>query len=144
MEMSAALQVALFIASVLFILLAVCVIPIAFLAWRQLAHLAIAAEQQRAALHLLLQDGRELVRNVSDFVKRANQQMDNVDKVVHTAEQWTERADRIVNEVSSAIEPPVLSVVRNINLLRAGMSVFLRVLTHSGQNKLEGKGKEHV
>jgi len=144
MGMSTALQVALFVASVLFILLAVCMMPIAFLAWRQLAHLAIIAGQMKADLYLLLQESRELVRNVNDLSKRANQQMDDVNKVVHIVEHWTERVDRIANEVSLAIEPPVLSVVRNMNLLRAGVSVFLRVLAHSGQNKLEGKEKKHV
>jgi uncharacterized protein YoxC len=144
MEMSAALQVVLFIASVLFILLAVCMMPIAFLAWRQLAHLAIAAGQMKADLYLLLQESREMVRNVNDLSKRANQQMDDVNKVVHIVEHWTERVDRIANEVSLAIEPPVLTVVRNMNLVRAGLSVFLRVLAHSGQSKLEGKEKKHV
>lgn len=144
MGMSTALQVALFVASVLFILLAVCMMPIAFLAWRQLAHLAIIAGQMKADLYLLLQESREMVRNANELSKRVNLQMDDVNKVVHIVEHWTERVDRIANEVSLAIEPPVLSVVRNMNLLRAGVSVFLRVLAHSGQNKLEGKEKKHV
>jgi len=144
MGMSTALQVALFVASVLFILLAVCMMPIAFLAWRQLAHLAIIAGQMKADLYLLLQESREMVRNANELSKRVNLQMDDVNKVVHIVEHWTERVDRIANEVSLAIEPPVLSVVRNMNLLRAGVTVFLRVLAHSGQNKLEGKEKKHV
>jgi len=142
--MSNALQVVLFIASLTFILMAACLIPIAFHVRRQLKRLAHTVEHLKSNVQVLLRDSNELVRNVNMLSNRASHQMDDIGKVVHTVHQWTERADRLVNEVGSAIEPPVLSVVRNMNLIRAGMAMFLRVLFHPSKNKIIKKEEEHV
>jgi uncharacterized protein YoxC len=145
MEMSTVLQVALFLASVAFVVLAACLVPIAFQARRDLEHLALTAMQLKAKLEVLVEDSRELVRNVDVLSKRVNQQMDEVDQVVRTARQWTERADRLVNEVGSAIEPPVFSLVRNIKLLRTGATTFLQALFQSNQNNNQTRQeKDHV
>ena len=144
MEMSTALQVVLFIASLTFILLAACIIPIAFHVRRQVKRMAHTVEHLKSNVQVLLRDSRELVQNMNVLSNRASQQMDDIGKVVHTVHQWTERADRLVNEVGSAIEPPVFSVVQNMNLIRAGMAMFLRVLFHPGKNKKIKKEKEHV
>jgi uncharacterized protein YoxC len=106
LEMSAALQVALIFASVALIVLVVFLIPLALQVRRQFEQLALSVEQSKAKLEILVQDSGELFRNVTDLSQRANQQMDSVGKMVNIAQQWTERADRIVNEVGSAIEPP--------------------------------------
>jgi len=142
--MSAALQVALFAASVLFVLLAACLPPVVFLIWRQLMHLSIVAERLEADLRLLMQDSRETLRNVNDFSRRANQQLDDVNKVIRIAEKWMERADRLVNEVGSSIEPPVYSAIRNVNLLRTGAAAFLNALWHHNQHNQTQKEKDHV
>lgn len=133
--MSTALQVVVFIASLTFILMAACIIPIAFHVRRQLKRLAHTVERLKSNVQVLLRDSRELVQNVNALSNRASRQMDDVDKVVHTVHQWTERADRIVNEIGSAIEPSVFSVVHNMNLIRAGITMFLRVLFHPSKNK---------
>jgi uncharacterized protein YoxC len=142
--MSAALQVILFLASLAFIVLVGCIIFIAFQVLRQLQHLVLTVEQLKANMQVLLEDSRELVRNVNELAKRANQQMDDMGKVVRTVQQWTERGDRLVNEVGSAIEPPVFSLVQNLNLLRAAVTTFLKVLLHPHQYKQTKKEKEHV
>jgi methyl-accepting chemotaxis protein len=126
--MSTALQAALFVASLTFIILALCILPVAFHLRRKLEQLVITAADLKEKLQLLVEDSHEMVRNVTELSKRANQELDEVSRVVQTARQWTERVDRLVNEVGSAIEPPVHSVVRNINLFRAGVTTFLQVL----------------
>jgi uncharacterized protein YoxC len=137
--------VVLFLASVAFIVLAACIIPIAFQARRRLAELVLTAELLKPKLEVLAQDGRELVRSVTDLSKRANKHMDDVGKMVSTAHQWTERADRIVNEVGSVIEPPAFALVRNMNLFRTGATAFLRTLFHPNQNNNQTKQeKDHV
>ena len=54
--MSAALQVALFVASVAFIVLVVCLIPIAFQMRRKLEQLVIAAEELKEKSQALVED----------------------------------------------------------------------------------------
>ena len=132
--MSVALQIALFLASLAIIALAACVIGFAVVARRQLAQLVSSAEQMKADVQALLQDSRELVRNVNDMAKRASEQMDDVSEIVQTVQQWTARADRIVEGVGSVIEPPIFSLVRHASLLRTGVGAFVGALFHSNQH----------
>lgn len=142
--MSVTLQVALFIASGLFVLLAASLIPVALLALRQLGRMTLSVDLLKGDLQLLLHESRELVRNVNDLSKQASRQIEDMGKVAHTAEQWTERLDRLVNEVGAVIEPPVYSAARNMNLIRAGVSVFMRVLAHGNNNIIKEKERNHV
>ena len=142
--MSTALQVALFVASLTFIILALCIIPVTFHLRRKLEQLVITAADLKEKLQLLVEDSHTMVRNVTELSKRANQQLDEVSRVVQTARQWAERADRLVNEVGSAIEPPVHSLVRNMNLFRTGIATFLQVLSHRNQHNQTKKESDHV
>ena len=142
--MSTALQVALFVASLAFIVLVGCLIPIVFQVRRKLEQLVAATEELKIKAQALVEDSHEMVRNVTELSKRANQQLDEVSRVVQTARQWAERADRLVNEVGSAIEPPVHSLVRNMNLFRTGIATFLQVLSHRNQHNQTKKESDHV
>jgi len=128
MQMSAVLQVALFFAAIAVVVLVACLIPLAFQARRQLEQLVVTAGQLKADLEVLVNDSRELMRNANTLATRVNQQMDDVEQMVCTARQWTERADRLVNTLGAALEPPVVAVVRNLNLLRTGATTFLQAL----------------
>lgn len=139
-----ALQVALFLASITFIVLALCLIPIAFHLRRKLEQLVITTADLKEKLHILVQDSHEMVRNVTQLSKRANQQLDEVSVVVQTVRQWTDRADKIVNEVGSVVEPPVHALVRNTNLLRTGIATFLQFLSHRNQQNKTTKESDHV
>ena len=142
--MSTALQVALFVASLTFIVLALCIIPVAFHLRRKLEQLMTTAADLKEKLQVLVEDSHEMVRNVTQLSKRANQQLDDVSQVVQTARQWTERADKIVNEIGSAVEPPVHSLVRNMNLFRTGIATFLQFLSHRNQHNQTTKESDHV
>ena len=130
MQVSEALQVALFAACAALVLLVACVVPILFQAHRRLEQLALAAGRSRAKLDLLADDSHELVRNLSRLADRATLQLDEIDSVVQTAKRWMGRADLLENAVGSTVEPPVFSAVRSMSLVRAGMNGFLRVLLH--------------
>lgn len=125
--MSTALQVALFAAALAFTVLVICLVPIIFEARRKLEQLVSTAAELKEKVQALVEDSHEMVRNVTEISKRANQELDEVGHVVQTVRQWTERADRLVNEVGSAIEPPVHSIVRNMNLLRPAPPHFYRL-----------------
>jgi uncharacterized protein YoxC len=142
--MSIALQVALFFASMTFIVLALCIIPVAFHLRRKLEQLVITTTDLKEKLNILVQDSHEMVRNVTQLSKRANQQLDEVSIVVQTVRGWTERADKIVNEVGSAVEPPVHLLVRNMNLFRTGIATFLQFLSHRNQHRQTTKESDHV
>jgi uncharacterized protein YoxC len=142
--MSTALQVVLFIASLAFIVLALCIIPVAFHLRRKLEQLVNTAADLKEKLHVLVEDSHMMVRNVTDLSKRANEQLDEVGEVVQTVRQWTERADKIVNEIGSVVEPPVHTLVRNVNVFRTGIATFLQFLSHRNQHSQTTKESDHV
>jgi uncharacterized protein YoxC len=144
LNMSITLQVALFIASVAFIALVACIIPIAFQARRHLEHLVHSSDHLQAKIEILLQDSHEMVEKVNDISLWANEQMDGMGKVLHTIQQWAERGNRFANDVESVIDPPILTLIRNINLLRKGATGFLKTLTRSNGHDLTKKENEHV
>jgi uncharacterized protein YoxC len=129
-QLSAALQVALILASVAIIGLVACLIPLALQARRQLDELALIAGQLKTNLDALIHDSRELVRNANELTTRASRQMDEVDQVVGTVRQWTERADQLVDQVGAVVEPSVFSLVRNMNLIRTGVTTFIQAFLH--------------
>ena len=129
------------------ICLTVCAIVFGLEAWRQWKQLALAAQETKAHVEILVQHSHELIRDVTDISKRVSQQLDEVEQVVHTVRQWTERADRLVDEVGSAIEPPVFSAVRNLNAFRKGATIFLQSLFHFNQhqsNEQHNQEERHV
>jgi uncharacterized protein YoxC len=142
--MSTALQVALFLASITFIILALCIIPVAFHLRRKLEQLVVTTTDLKEKLHVLVEDSHAMVKNVTDLSKRANEQLDEISVVVQTVRQWTDRADKIVDEIGSVVEPPVHSLVRNTNLLRTGIATFLQFLSHRNQHSKTTKESDHV
>jgi uncharacterized protein YoxC len=129
--MSVVLQVALIMASLAIVVLVACLVPLLFLSWRQIKQLALTAESLKISLESLILDSRGLVRNAKHLSERADQNLENINHVVHTVDQWTQRADRLVNELGSAIEPPVFLLLRNVNRIRTVISTFfLRLLPH--------------
>jgi outer membrane murein-binding lipoprotein Lpp len=142
--MATALQVALFVASLTFIVLAICIIPVAFHLRRKVEQLVITVGQLKDKLEALAQDSHAMVRNVTELSKRANQQLDEVGHVVQTARQWTDRADKLVNEIGSAVEPPVHSLLRNMSLLRTGFATFFQFFSHRNQHNQTTKESDHV
>jgi uncharacterized protein YoxC len=142
--MSIALQVVLFIASITFIVLALCIIPVAFHLRRKLEQLVVTVGQLKDKLEALVEDSHTMVRNVTELSKRANQQLDDVSRVVQTARGWSDRADKLVNEIGSVVELPVHSLVRNMNLLRTGVATFLQFLSHRNEHNQTTKESDHV
>ena len=124
-----------FAASVAFVLLMLCLLPIAFLVWRRLVQLVRVIEQERAHAQALIQDGRELIVHLREISSRVTKQMDDVDRMLCTARQWTERADRLVNGVGSIVEPPVFALAQGSHLARVGLKAFLRVLLRGRQRR---------
>ncbi len=128
--MSAALQVALFVASTAFVVLVACLIPVVFRVQRQVERLVLAVGEVKADLDVLVDEGRELVRNVNTLVAQANNRLQEVEEVVSTVRQWKGRAERVVNAIGVVVEAPVFRLARNMDLVRIGVTAVLRVLSH--------------
>ena len=135
--MTTALQICLMIASISFTALMVCLIPIVFRAWRHTVRL-------HEKIHVLVDESRVLVGQMTELSRRANQQLEDIAQIAHTARQWAERADRLVDEVGSAIEPPVHTFVRNMNLFRTGVTTFFEFLLHRNHHNHVEKEADHV
>ena len=134
MPMSIVLQVALFFASLAIIVLVACLIPIAFQARRHLEQLVDIAGQLKVDLAVIARDGKDLMQNLNALASRANRQMEDVEQVVRTVRQWSERTDRLVNVLGAALEPPVVAVMRNLNFLRTGVTTFFQALLQRNQH----------
>jgi len=126
--MSNALQVALFLASAAIIILVACVVPMAFSMHQSMKTLVDSAERSKCDMQTLVQHSQELIRNITDIARRASGQMDEIDHVIATVRDWTESADHFLKEVGSVVEPPVFTIVKNMNVLRSGVTGFLRAL----------------
>jgi len=128
--MSLALRVGLFVASLAVITPAIRVIYVSFEARSHVKQFLASAEQVKADLEVLTRQSHELISNATEVSRRVSEQLDQVETVVRTVRQWADRADRIVESVGSAIEPPIFTPVRNVNIFRKGASAFLQALLH--------------
>jgi hypothetical protein len=120
--MSTALQIALMVAAAAFVALVACLIPVVLRAQRQLDRLVLTVEQVKSDLDVLVDESRELMRNVNSLVERAEGPLQDVEHMV--------RAERVVSAVGAVIEPPVFALARNAGLFRIGAATLLRILSH--------------
>jgi uncharacterized protein YoxC len=122
--MSAALQVALFLASVAVVIFIACCIPAMLQLRKHIAQMTQTLAELRAEISLLVQDSRKMLHHVNELSTRAHQQCDVVGRVIHTVRGWTERVDRVVEEVGLVLEPPILTAARNAQIFRKGIAKF--------------------
>jgi uncharacterized protein YoxC len=123
--MSIALQIALFLASVAVVIFVAFCIPAMLQLRESAARMTQTLAELKAEVSLLVQDSRRLLHNVNELSTRAHEQYDDVEHVIQTVRGWTERVDRVVEEVSSVLEPPILSAARSAQVFRKGIAKFL-------------------
>ena len=142
--MSAALQVALFLASVAVVIFVACCVPAMLQLREHAARMAQTLAELKAEVSLLVQDGRKLLHNVNELSTRAHQQCDDVDRVIQTVRGWTERVDRVVEEVGSVLEPPILTAARNAQIFRKGIAKFFETFLNRNHHQPQKTEEEHV
>lgn len=118
------LQVALFLASVAVVIFVAYCLPVIIQLRKHAARMAQTLEELKTEVSLLVQDSRKMVHSVNELSTRANQQCDDVERVIQTVRGWTERVDRIVGKVGSVLEPPVLTAARNAQTFLNGIATF--------------------
>jgi hypothetical protein len=131
--MSSALQIALFLACMAVVCLVSLLIPLSILFYLQVKRIAQQMDEVKSDLEAMIQDSRTMVQNISRLSTHANQQLDELDKIVGTARKWSEQADYFVEEVGSAVELPVLKALRTVKMLGKIWRFIVGALAGSSQ-----------
>ena len=122
--MSTVLQMALFLASVAIVVFVAFCIPAILQLRKHAARMTQTLAELKAEVSLLVQDSRKVLYSVNELALRAHEQCDDVEQVLQTVRGWTERVDHVVEEVGSAVEPPVLAAARNVQIFYKGIAKF--------------------
>src|SRR6266850_4777703 len=115
--MSTALQIALFLASVAVVVFVLFLILVFIGLRKHVAHATRQLDELKSDVKLLVQDSRTMVQNVDNLAGRAHVQLDEVEQMVRTVRGWSERANRIVEEVGDVVEAPIFTVTRIIGIV---------------------------
>lgn len=142
--MSILLQIALFLASVAVVIFVACCIPAILQLRNHAAQLTQTLAELKAEVSLLVQDSRRLLHNVNELSTRATRQCDDVERVIQTVRGWTERVDRVVEEVGSVLEPPVLTAARNALIFRKGIAKFFEIFLNRNHRQSQKAEEQHV
>jgi uncharacterized protein YoxC len=111
---------------------------------QQAARMAQTLAELKAELSLLVQDSREVLHNVNELSTRAHQQCNDVERVIETVRGWTERVDRVVEEVGTVLEPPILTAARNAQIFRKGIAKFLKAFLNRNHHQPQKSEEQHV
>jgi|SRR5579859_455356 len=142
--MSIALQVALFVACVAVVIFVAYCIPLMLELRTHAARTAQTLAELKPELSMLLQDSRKLLHTINELSMRAHQQCDDVDRVIQTVRGWTERADRVVEEVGSVLEPPILTAARSAQIVRKGIAKFFETFLNRNHHQPQQSEEQHV
>ena len=85
-----------------------------------------------------------MLQSVNELSTRAHQQCDDIERVIQTVRGWTERVDRVVEEVGSVLEPPILAAARNAQIIRKGIAKFFETLLNRNHHPLQKTEEQHV
>ena len=127
-QLSVALRVTLYVASLAIVVAVPVLVGLLLQFRRQLERVVAAVEELETEMKPLAQETRVVVKRLRDLTGRAQEQWTEVEGIVDAARHWSERANRLVEEVGDAVEPPILAATRGIRLLRRGLETFVQVL----------------
>src|ERR1051326_6100492 len=140
--MTLAMEIAVFIACIAFIIWVPVIIVALYRMHAIAARMLHVIEKFREECKPMVQKMDAATERLNLLSVLAQNQWHEVEKIVHTARHWSERADRFVEEVGSIVEPPVFSVGYKLNLMRAGVKTFFQtLLSGNQQHKEEEKEK---
>ena len=132
-QLPTALQAALYVGSVAIIVLVTVLIVLLLQFRRQIERIVRAVEDLKSEVTPLAQETRVVVENLRELSGRVQEQWKEVEKIVDTARIWSQRANHLVDEIGSVVEPPIFAASRNIQILRAGLATFVRALSNRKQ-----------
>jgi len=134
------LQVAFFLACVAIVLFVSFLTLLSILVYRRASSAARHLEEAKTDLKQLMQDSRAMIHNVSLLSIHANQQLDELDKVVRVVRRWAERVDQVAQEVTAAVEAPAYTVARSLKILYGTWRIIVGGLAgNSGRTNDNGR-----
>lgn len=138
-QLPAALQIALYAASLGIVVAVLVLVGMALGARRQIERLVGAVEELQAELRPLAQETRVVVKRLDDLYGRAREQWTVVEGIVGTARRWSDRANALVEEIGAAVRPPALAASRGLRLLWRGLETLLQLLVSRDRSDPRGE-----
>ena len=132
-QLPTALQAVLYVGSAAIIVLVTALIVLLLQFRRQIERVVRAVEELKAELNPLAQETRVVVERIRDLSGRVQGQWMEVERIVDTARTWSQRADHLVEQIGSVVEPPIFAASRNIHILRKGLETFVWALSNRKQ-----------
>ncbi len=123
--MSTFLEISLILASLAIVVFVGMCIPFILFAKKKMEHFADANDQLQTNINQLIGESREMIRQISQFTERADTELKEVSQVVHTVQEWADKANGVVDEVKGFVEP----VVQNFTRFRAILSAVSQIFT---------------
>jgi uncharacterized protein YoxC len=138
------LQIALFLASVAIVLFVAYCIPAMLQLRKHATRMTQTLVELKTEVSLLVQDSRKMLHSVNELSTRAHQQCDDVEHVIQTVRGWTDRVDRVVEEVGSVLEQPIVTAARNAWVFRKGIAKFFETFLNRNHHQPQRAEESHV
>jgi hypothetical protein len=136
-----AVEIAIFVACVAI----VCFVPVAiftlFRIHQATERLLCLVEQLRQESKTLISGINATVEKVRALAQLAEDQWFEVEKIIGIARDWAQRADHVVDEIGSIVEPPLSAVSRRASLARIGFKAFLQTLRSRSREEENRRGE---
>lgn len=84
--------------------------------------------QINSDLSALIRESREFVQEMRQIAGGVSRSTQDVQHMMHTAREWTDRADRLVDAVGAIAEPPLLLISKKVRIVGAIVNGVLQVL----------------
>lgn len=134
-QLPGALQAVLYVGTIAIIVLSAVLVVLLLQFRGQIERVVRAVEELKTDVNPLARETRLMVEGFRELSGRVQGQWTEVERIVDTARSWSRRANHLVDEVGSVIEPPVFATSRNFRILRSGLETFMKAL--SGRNHEE-------
>lgn len=132
-QLPVALQVALYVALIATVVSVVVLVGALLHFRKQLERLVGSVEELSAEWKPLAKEARVVVKRLGDLSGRAEEQWVEVEGIIETARRWSKRADHLVEEIGSVVEPPILAATQGLGLLRRGLEALVLKLRNRNQ-----------
>lgn len=106
--------------------------------------LEIGVSKLRDEASELIRESRAAVAEIHRAAARVSKPMDELEHIMLSAREWTDRADRVIDAVGVVAEPPLLFLSKKMGTLGVIVRGVLQVLLTPKTNNQPAKDHNHV
>lgn len=132
-QLPTALQAALYVGSIAIIVLVAMLIVMLLQFRRQIERVVRAVEDLKAEVKPLARETRVVVENLRDLSARVQRQWVELEEIIETTRFWWQRANHLVEGISSVVAPPIVAARASIHILQRCLEAFVRAFTNRTQ-----------